>query len=94
MKKKTESRITERKTKKIGFVVYGLSPKIGGKTKSLLLGGTNSSPSARKLYIERTRTPHEVNGLFFGHTLCVNAALGEIENLWIWTLLAAETKPH
>jgi hypothetical protein len=32
--------------------------------------------------------------LFFGHTLCVNAALGEIENLWIWTLLAAETKPH
>jgi hypothetical protein len=53
--------ITEKITRKIGFVVNSLSPKIGGKTKSLLLGGINSPPSARKLNIERTKTPQELS---------------------------------
>jgi hypothetical protein len=61
--KNTERRTTERSTKKIGFVVYSFSPKMGGRTKSLLLGGTNSLPSARKLEIERTHTPHELKGV-------------------------------
>ena len=36
---------------------------MGGKTKSLLLGGTKTLPSARKLVIERTHTPHEIKGV-------------------------------
>jgi hypothetical protein len=55
--KKTETKITERKTRKIGFVVKTLSPKIGGSSKSLLLGGTKPSPSALKTTNERTHTP-------------------------------------
>jgi hypothetical protein len=55
--KKTETKITERKTRKIGFVVNTLSPKIGGSSKSLLLGGTKPSPSALKATNERTHTP-------------------------------------
>ena len=55
--KNTETRITERKTRKIGFVVKGLSPKIGGSSKSLLLGGTKPSPYALKTTNERTHTP-------------------------------------
>jgi hypothetical protein len=43
------TKITDRKTKKIGFVVYGLSPKTGGNSKSATLGGLNpSSPDASK----------------------------------------------
>jgi hypothetical protein len=44
--KNAEIKTTESKTRKIGLVVYGLSPKIGGSSKSLLLGGTKPSPSA------------------------------------------------
>jgi hypothetical protein len=55
--KNTETKITERKTRKIGFVVKGLSPKIGGSSKSLLLGGTKPSPSALKNTDERTHSP-------------------------------------
>ena len=47
--KKTEMRITERKTKKIGLVVNGLSPKIGGRLKSTALGGLKPSPSANRI---------------------------------------------
>jgi hypothetical protein len=55
--KKTEIRITEKITRKIGLVVYGLSPKIGGSSKSLVLGGTKPSPSAPERTNESTRTP-------------------------------------
>jgi hypothetical protein len=55
--KNIDTKITERKTRKIGFVVKGLSPKIGGSSKSLLLGGTKPSPSALKSSNERTHTP-------------------------------------
>jgi hypothetical protein len=44
--KKIEIRMTERKAKTIGLVVNTLSPKIGGSSKSLALGGTKPSPSA------------------------------------------------
>jgi hypothetical protein len=56
-KKKTETKITERKTRRIGLVVNALSPKTGGNSKSLLLGGTNPSPSPLSLNSERTHTP-------------------------------------
>jgi hypothetical protein len=52
--KKADTRMTDRNTKKIGFVVKGLSPKIGGRKKSLLLGGTNSSPVALNAKNART----------------------------------------
>jgi hypothetical protein len=55
--KNTETKITERKTMKTGFVVKALLPKIGGSSKSLLLGGTKPSPSALKDTNERTHTP-------------------------------------
>jgi hypothetical protein len=55
--KKIEIRITEKKTITIGFVVKALSPKIGGRLKSLLLGGTKPSPSALRRTNERTHTP-------------------------------------
>jgi hypothetical protein len=55
--KNTEIRITENITRKIGFVVNGLSPKIGGSSKSLVLGGTKPSPSAPERTNESTRTP-------------------------------------
>jgi hypothetical protein len=57
MRKNTESKITEKKTRKIGFVANSLFPKIGGSTKSLLLGGMNPSPSALKATNERTHSP-------------------------------------
>jgi hypothetical protein len=42
--------ITDKKTKKTGFVVYGLSPKTGGRLKSAVLGGVNpSSPESSRL---------------------------------------------
>jgi hypothetical protein len=44
--KNTEIKITDRKTKKTGFVVYGLSPKTGGKLKSAVLGGLKPSSDA------------------------------------------------
>ena len=37
--KKTEIRITDKKTKNTGLVVQGLSPKTGGNSKSAVLGG-------------------------------------------------------
>jgi hypothetical protein len=47
--KNTLIKITDRKAKKIGFVVYGLSPKIGGKLKSATPGGLkpSSSPASK-----------------------------------------------
>jgi hypothetical protein len=67
--KNTETKITERKTIKIGFVVKALFPKTGGSSKSLLLGGTKPSPSALKNTNERTHTPSKktqlnLDGLF------------------------------
>jgi hypothetical protein len=44
--KKTETKITDRKTKRIGFVVNGLSPKTGGNSKSAVLGGLKPSSAA------------------------------------------------
>ena len=55
--KKTEIKITDRKTRNTGLVVKALFPKIGGSSKSLLLGGTKPSPSALKDTNERTHTP-------------------------------------
>jgi hypothetical protein len=55
--KNVDIKITERKTRRIGLVVYTLSPKIGGSSKSLVLGGTNPSPSAERSRT-RTHTPH------------------------------------
>jgi hypothetical protein len=55
--KKTEIKMTEKITRKIGFVVYGLSPKMGGNSKSLVLGGTKPSPSAPERTNASTRTP-------------------------------------
>jgi len=55
--KKTDIKITDRKTKKIGLVVYGLSPKMGGSSKSLVLGGTKPSPSAPERTNASTQTP-------------------------------------
>jgi len=37
--KNTEIKITDKKTKNIGFVVYGLSPNTGGNSKSAVEGG-------------------------------------------------------
>jgi hypothetical protein len=42
--KKTEIKITERNTKRIGFVAKALSPKNGGRSKSAALGGLKPSP--------------------------------------------------
>jgi hypothetical protein len=55
--KNTEIKITDRKTRNTGLVVKALLPKIGGSSKSLLLGGTKPSPSALKDTNERTHTP-------------------------------------
>ena len=52
--KKMEIRITERKTRRIGLVVYSLWPKAGGKLKSAVLGGTN--PGLLN-WNERTQSP-------------------------------------
>ena len=52
--KNADIRITERKTRKIGFVVYSLWPKAGGKLKSAVLGGTN--PGLLN-WNERTQSP-------------------------------------
>jgi hypothetical protein len=53
--KKIEIRITDKKTKNIGFVVYGLFPKMGGKLKSAVLGGTNPPcPSKWKMATENS----------------------------------------
>lgn len=46
--KKTEIKSTERKTKRIGFVVYSLPAITGGRLKSFVLGGTNPSPVRNK----------------------------------------------
>jgi hypothetical protein len=55
--KKTETRITERKTRRTGLVSQGIDSEIGGRLKSLVLGGTNPSPAAYKLTNARTHTP-------------------------------------
>jgi hypothetical protein len=44
--KKVEIKITEKNTKKTGFVVNGLSPNTGGKLKSAVLGGLKPSSAA------------------------------------------------
>ena len=44
--KKVEIKITEKNTKKTGFVVNGLSPNTGGKSKSAVLGGLKPSSAA------------------------------------------------
>jgi hypothetical protein len=55
--KKTEMRITETNARRIGFVNQEIFSKIGGRTKSLALGGVNPSPSAARLTNVRTHTP-------------------------------------
>jgi hypothetical protein len=48
--------MTDKKTKKTGFVVYGLSPNTGGKLKSAVLGGVNpSSPESSRLNFSPTK---------------------------------------
>ena len=54
--KKSEMAITEKKTRKTGFVVYSLWPIIEGNLKSDVLGGTNPGPLARWPVICTSRT--------------------------------------
>jgi hypothetical protein len=59
--KKTEIRITETNAKRIGLVNQEIFSKIGGRTKSLALGGVNPSPSALRLINVRTHTPRKLS---------------------------------
>ena len=59
--KKTEIRITEKKTKKIGLVVNALSPKIGGRLKSTALGGVKPSPSDNRVTRTYPNLPSRIN---------------------------------
>jgi hypothetical protein len=47
--KNTEIKITDKKTKNIGFVVYGLSPNTGGNSKSAVEGGLKPPSSASNI---------------------------------------------
>ena len=47
--KNIEIKITDKKTKNIGFVVYGLSPNTGGNSKSAVEGGLNPPSSASNI---------------------------------------------
>jgi hypothetical protein len=80
--KKIEIIATERKARRIGFVNQGILSKIGGRTKSLALGGTNPFSSALKRDDPSTQTPIE----FFsssgnGATLWAKASVCEIQKM-------------
>jgi hypothetical protein len=60
--KKIDTRITERNTRRTGFVSHAIDSEIGGRLKSLVLGGTNPAPAACKLADARTHTPQEIVG--------------------------------
>jgi len=44
--KNIETKNTDKKAKRIGLVVNGLSPKTGGNSKSAVLGGLKPSSAA------------------------------------------------
>jgi hypothetical protein len=54
--KKRDIAITEKNTRTTGLVVYALCPRIEGKLKSVVLGGTKPGPLARWPVICTSRT--------------------------------------
>jgi hypothetical protein len=52
MMKKSEIKITEKKSAKIGLVKYGLPSTKEGRLKSFVPGGVKPSPSKRRLSTE------------------------------------------
>lgn len=60
--KNVDTTITERNTSNTGLVSHATESEIGGRLKSLVLGGTNPAPAACKLANARTHTPQEIMG--------------------------------
>jgi hypothetical protein len=73
--------IGEKNAKRIGFVNHGILSKIGGRTKSLALGGTKPSPSALE-NDPSTRTPiYCYSSGCNGATLWAKASVCEIQRM-------------